>query len=64
MKFILPAVSTGCIFVACFTTLNPIVILPATVGLIAFFLGCCYDKYKKVFEKLLEDLDKKEETVE
>ena len=43
MKFILPAVSIGCIFVACFITLNPIIILSAAVGPIAFFLGYSYD---------------------
>ncbi len=64
MKFILPAVSIGCIFMACFTTLNPIIILSAAVGPIAFFLGYSYDKQEKVFEQLLEGLEKKKEIEE
>lgn len=61
MKFILPAVSIGCIFVACFTTLKPIIILSAAVVPIAFFLGYSYDEQKQVLEQLLECLEKKEE---
>lgn len=60
MKLVLPAVSIGCIFVACFTTVNPIIILSAAVGPIAFFLGYSYDKQEKVLEQLLKKLEKSE----
>lgn len=60
MKFILPAITIGCILIACFTTVNPIIILSAAVGPIAFFLGYCYDQYHKTLEKLLETLEKAE----
>ena len=60
MKFILTTVSIGCIFVACFITLNPIIILSAAVGPIAFFLGYSYDKQEKVLEQLLKELEKSE----
>ena len=39
---------------------NPIIILSAAVGPIAFFLGYSYDKQEKVLEQLLKELEKSE----
>ena len=60
MKLILHSVSIGFIYLACFITLNPIIILSAAVGPIAYFLGYSYDKQEKVLEQLLKELEKSE----
>lgn len=53
MKFRFPVIVIGCILVECFLTPNPIIILSTIVGLFAFFLGYCYDRYNDSMEQLM-----------